>query len=107
VVALTGAGDIVTGVLHGAVGRRQVVEEHEMLVGDDLPVGSADNRARVEIEVVARGGAKIPPQADFDRGEAGRFLAEADVATLGQAYCHDVLLTERVGSFVRSGYRAA
>ena len=97
VVALALAGEVVAGVLDRAVGRAQVVEEDEVLVVDDLAVVAAQQRAGVEVEVGAGGGADVPAEADGHGGQAGRHLGQGDVAALGEGDRHYSSVDSRKG----------
>ncbi len=88
VVALALTGEVVARVLHGAVGAREVVVEDEVLVGDDLSGVVAEQRAGVEVVVRAGGGPHVPAQADQHGREAGRLLAQRDIAALGEGNSH-------------------
>src|SRR5690606_3658495 len=101
VVAFTLTGAVVAGVLDGTVGRLEVVEEDEVLVGDDLLVGPGGDGAGIEVEVGAGGGAYVPAQADGHCRQVRSFLGEGDVSALGQADAH----AGSFRSFQRSTYR--
>src|SRR4051812_37809457 len=91
VVALALTGEVVAGVLDGAVGAGQVVEEDEVLVREDLAVGAHADRGGVQVEVGAGGRTHVPAQAHDDVRETRSLLREADVPTLGQADAHVLL----------------
>ena len=84
VVALALAGQIVALVDDRAVGAREVVEEDEIGIGADLAVLAEHEDAGVEIEGAAVGDARVPAQADPDRAQPRRLLAEADIAALAE-----------------------
>lgn len=92
VVTLALAGEVVAAALDGALRALLVVEEHEVLVGVDLVRAAADvlrhDRAGVEVEVRSGGGARLPAEADGERGDARRLLGQRDVATLAQVDSH-------------------
>ncbi len=112
VVAVALAGEVVTGVLDGAVGAGQVVVEDEVLVGEDLAGLVAEQGAGVEVVVGAGRRADVPAEPDKDRGQPGGFLAERDIAALGQGNAHGLLLLRfvlraRTGSRARGASRTA
>jgi hypothetical protein len=88
VVAVALTGEVVAQVLDGAVRALEVVEEHEVAVGDDLAVRVDHDRRGVEVEVGARRRADVPPEPDDHGGEAGCCLGEADVPALAEADSH-------------------
>src|SRR5262249_2182841 len=57
-----------------------------------------DDRRRVEVEVGAGRGARVPAEPDYDRGKAGRLLGQRDVAALGETdtHCCSLLRTKTV-----------
>lgn len=77
VVAVALAGEVVAGVLHGAVGGEQLAVgargavEDEVRVGQDLAVGADEDRGGVEVELGAGGGPRVPAESDVHLGEAG------------------------------------
>lgn len=107
VVAVAVTVEVVAGVLDGAVRRGQVAVEDEELLVEDLAVGLDGDRARVDVELRAGGGALVPAEADGDVGQLGhgdrrgagrrcrrvgvllQLLLEVDVATLVEADAHD------------------
>src|ERR1017187_101248 len=74
VVALGAAGQVVTHVLDGAVRALQVVEEHEVAVGQDPAAHVQHDRRGVEVEIRAGRRARVPAEPDDDSGEAGSLL---------------------------------
>ena len=84
VVTVAAAGQVVAEVLDRAFRRTQVVEEHEVIIGQHLLVRAERDGAGVEVEVGAGGGPDVPAEADRDRGEAGGLLV-SDISALAQA----------------------
>src|SRR5690606_8617461 len=89
VVAFGLTGEVVTGVLDGAVGAPEVVEEDEVLVARDLSGAVQQQRAGVQVEVGTGRGADVPPQSDDDGGQTRRLLAQRYVAALAEADSHE------------------
>ncbi len=88
VVALALTGEVVAGVLDGAVRRTQVVVEDEMLVGQDLAVLARQQCTGVEIEVRAGRRAHVPAETHRHRRQVRSLLRQRNVAALGQAHTH-------------------
>src|SRR5262249_33819232 len=98
IVTLAAAGQVVAHVLDRTIRALQVVEEHEVAVGEDPAVHVEHDRGGVQVKVRPGGRARIPAEPDYDRGEAGRLLGERDVATLGETdtHCCSLLRTKTV-----------
>src|SRR5690606_412428 len=88
VVAFALTGAVVAGVLDAAFGGLQVVEEHEVLIGDDLLVRAGGDRAGVQVEVGAGGGPNVPAEADGNGSQVRRRLGQRHIAALGQTDTH-------------------
>jgi hypothetical protein len=88
-------------VLDRAVGALLVVEEDEVAVGQHLAVRLDQDGAGVEVEVDARGGARVPAETDQHGGHARCLLGEGDVAALAQADRHEVSSRSRTGTVRR------
>src|SRR5690606_2750763 len=98
VVALALTGEVVAGVLDRTVRAAQVVVEDEVLVRRHLAGGVEEQRGGVQVVVRTGRGADVPAQTDQDRGQARRFLAQRDIAALGQGDSHGVTPSRRAWS---------
>jgi hypothetical protein len=88
VVPLPVASGVIPGVPHCSIRAGEVVED-EVLIRDDLQVGPADDRGRVEVEVRSVGGQGVPAQTDGDIREWGAVLIEDAVLALAEADAHE------------------
>lgn len=91
VVAVADTGEVVTGVVHGTLGRVQVAPVHEVLVAEDEAVRAEDEGAGVEVEVSSGDLAAlgIPAEADVQsQQEAAGFLGQVDLGALGEGNGH-------------------
>src|SRR6185369_793954 len=86
VVSPATADQVVAQVLDAAVRTGQVVEEDEVLVGEDPAPVVHHDRGRVEVIRRAGGLAHLPAKSDGHRGQVWRRLAQRDVAALGQGH---------------------
>src|SRR6266567_3555941 len=74
VVTFAAAGQVVAHVLDRTVRALQVVEEHEVAVGQDPAAHVEHDRRGVKVEIRAGCRARVPPEPDDDRGEARSLL---------------------------------